>query len=525
MSDSTPLEGSTSSEVHVDCPPKRETFKTDGKLDAQAYFKAIQKCNEEKAKRNATKRAEKPDGCNNELIQDKDDDGDILVKFILENGTNHCMYYSEFKKYIQNICNLYTEWTCMDESRCKDSDSGTGYTPILQAFDLLGILKFTNHCCVIDPLYWQVPIFSKGFLTMKTILEIQQKVEAVGTKSEVEAVGTKSESEVEINIKEDRKSGETFRTGNIYGTFGIGQSHAQKEDTLFYVLTESSDASEECSIKPDKGLFNFEGMATKLSLQLEIKDAVNYLYQNPMDLTKEPWNEFFLTDNKFNEQDLCPDTETVIDIFFSYYNNEILLVEAKEMSQDGARASEMKKIELSMTLEEMRKIIKDNQKIVISLLHDKTVQIDDELLNVSSDNSINDGDYMRPPVSPIHSSNAYTPAPQSPGARVLFTGSPMSPISNTPLNQSTRSNEYDFVLSPERVGIERSPLSPLMQSLHMSDLVEPPRGTNLFGDDDAPGSDTPGPGGGRKTFNRKKKPKKNKTKKKKYTRKRSKHKK
>jgi hypothetical protein len=429
------------------------------------------------------------------------------------------MYYSEFKKYIQNICNLYTEWTCMNESRCKDSDVGTGYTPRLQAFDLLGILKFTNHCCVIEPLFWQVPIFSKGFLTMKTILEIQQKVEAAGTKSE---------SEIEIKINEDKKSGDTFRTGNIYGTFGIGQSHAQKEDTLFYVLSESPDSLVDCSIKPDKGLFNFEGMATKLSLQLEIKDAVNYLYQNPMDLTKEPWNDFFLTTKKFNEQDLCPDTETVMDVFFSYYNNEILIVEVETISPDGASA--MKEIELSMTLEEMRKIIKDNQEIVISLLPSKSVQFDDESLNVSSDNSNNDGDYMRAPVSPIHSSNAYTPAPQSPGARLLFTGSPMSPISSTPLNQSTRSNEYDFVLSPDRVGIERSPISPLMQSLHMSDLVEPPRGTRLFGDededeDDTSGPNTPGPGGGRKTFNRKKKPKKNKTKKKKYTRKRRKHKK
>ena len=468
-----------------DCPPQRQDYD-----NVKDFFKAIQKCNEENAKRNAIQVSEKPEGCNNELIQDKDehDAGDILLKFILENGTNHCMYYSEFKKYIQNICNLYTEWTCMDESLCKGSDVGRGYTPILQAFDLLGILKFTNHCCVIDPLYWQVPIFSKGFLTMKTILEIQQKIEDAGTKSEIK---------VEINIKEDRKSGETFRTGNIYGTFGIGQSHAQKEDTLFYVLTESSDASEECSIKPDKGLFNFEGMATKLSLQLEIKDAVNYLYQNPMDLTKEPWNEFFLTDNKFNEQDLCPDTETVIDIFFSYYNNEILLVEAKNISSDGARA--MKKIELSMTLEEMRKIIKDNQKIVISLLHDKTVQISDESLNISS-SSYDSGDYMRGEESspPIHSSNAYTPAPQSPGARVLFTGSPMSPNSRTPLNESTRSTEYDFVLSPERIGVSRSPISPIMQRLTMSDL-ESSHGRNLFGHD-----------GGKNTFNRKKKPRKTK---------------
>ena len=74
-----------------DCSPKRQDYD-----NVKDFFKAIQKCNEEKAKRNATKRAEKPDGCNNELIQDKDEDdvGDILLKFILDTGPNHCMYYS-----------------------------------------------------------------------------------------------------------------------------------------------------------------------------------------------------------------------------------------------------------------------------------------------------------------------------------------------------------------------------------------------------------------------------------------------
>ena len=503
MSDSTPLEGS------IDCPPQRETFKIDGKLDAQAYFKAIQKCNEEKAKRNATKRAEKPEGCNNELIQDKDDDGDILVKFILENGTNHCMYVSEFKKYIQNICNLYTEWTCMDESRCKDSDSGTGYTPIMQALDLSGILKFTNHCCVIEPLFWQVPIFSKGFLTMKTILEIQQKIEAAGTKSE---------SEIEIKIKEDKKSGDTFRTGNIYGTFGIGQSHAQKEDTLFYVLSESSDSLEDCSIKPDKDIFNFAGMETKLSLQLEIKDAVNYLYQNPMDLTKEPWNEFFLTDKKFKEEDLCPDTETVIDVFFSYYNNEILKVAAEEYNNEQSKLDlgAIKSIEISMTLEEMRKIITDNHLTLQKSIddYDKNQPLNDEAADLRA--TMN-------PDSPSPRSRSPSLDPQSPTTGPLFSGSHVSPFfSRTPLSESRRSSEYDFVLSPERVGIERSPISPIMRSLHMSEL-ETSRGRNLFSDfddePDTPGPATPGPGGGKSTFNRKKKPKKNKTKKRKRTKK------
>ena len=485
-----------------DCSPKRQDYD-----NVKDFFKAIQKCNEDKAKRNATQSAEIPEGCNNELIQDKDehDAGDILLKFILENGTNHCMYVSEFKKYIQNICNLYTEWTCIDKTRC--SDSGTGYTPMLQAFDLLGILKFTNHCCVIDPLYWQVPIFSKGFLTMKTILEIQQKIEDAGTKSEVE-----------INIKEDRKSGETFRTGNIYGTFGIGQSHAQKEDTLFYVLTESSDASEECSIKPDKGLFNFEGMATKLSLQLEIKDAVNQLYQKPMDLTREPWNEFFLTDKIFKEEHLCPDTETVIDVFFSYYNNEILIPAGTEGT--------VEKITENMTLIKIREIINKNQIILEEQNKDKinasiVVSTPEDIMNVSDN-------------SPI---NSFTPVRSSPRIGALFTGSPMSPINGSLLDTSIRS-DYDFALGNESTYIDRSPISPLMRSLHMSDFANTPTSAEIVAsrhntrDHDYFGSlqgdnvattlnfdphTTPGQDGGKNTFNRKKKPRK--TKKRKRTKK------
>jgi len=354
-----------------------------------------------------------------------------------------------------------------------------------------------------------VPIFSKGFLTMKTILEIQQKIKAAGTKSE---------REVEINIKEDRKSGETFRTGNIYGTFGIGQSHAQKEDTLFYVLSESPDASEECSIKPDKGLFNFKGMATKLSLQLEIKDAVNQLYQKPMDLTKEPLNEFFLTDKKFKEEDLCPDTETVIDVFFSYYNNEILIPAGTEGT--------VEKITENMTLIKMREIINKNQIILEEQNKDKinasiVVSTPEDIMNVSDN-------------SPI---NSFTPVRSSPRIGALFTGSPMSPINGSLLDTSIRS-DYDFALGNESTYIDRSPISPLMRSLHMSDFANTPTSAEIVAsrhntrDHDYFGSlrgdnvattlnfdphTTPRQDGGKNTFNRKKKPRK--TKKRKRTKK------
>jgi hypothetical protein len=471
-------------------------------------------------------------------MQEKKDDSDKLIKF-KKGDAIYCMYISEFKKYIQNICNFYTQWSCANEKICnKDGDtSGRGYVPLLQAYDILGILKFTNRCCVINHLYWQVPIFSKGLLSMKTILKIQ------------ELVNNSTNDEIEININVVNKKKDEFRLGNIYGTFGIGQSHAQADPTIFYVLESESEIEaaylDNCVIKPDNDFFAFDKMVDKLSLQLEIKDLINSLYNRPLDLySNEGLKKFFLSDDEkdgFQEPDLCPDTETVVQIFFVYYNNEILF-NSYEKDQD----TPMEKITEQMTLKEMRRIINKNQELIQKQEEENDNNMDNSFSEDDSINNDNVRDLMAEWSLEQDNTNAYTPAPSSPGARALFSGSPVSPITGRLLDESVR-DDYNSILGNESLDVSRDPI---MDSLHLSDLQGPDNndsqnerlrrqrspsseeesGINLFGNDDD-NNDSHNESiqlpqqqslrvGGRKTFNHKKKPKKNKTKKKKNTRKR-----
>ena len=512
--------------------PKREDYN-----NTKEWFAAISEYNKKQASKiNIGKQdSSNPEFCTNQnTMQEKMDDSDKLIKF-KKGDAIYCMYVSEFKKYIQNICNFYTQWSCSNDKICnKDGDtSGRGYVPLLQAYDILGILKFTNRCCVINHLYWQVPIFSKGLLSMKTILKIQ------------ELVNNSTNDEIEINISVVNKKKDEFRLGNIYGTFGIGQSHAQADPTIFYVLESESEIEsaylDDCIIKPDNDFFAFDEMVDKLSLQLEIKDLINNLYNRPLDLySNESLKKFFLSDDEkegFQEPDLCPDTETVVQIFFVYYNNEIL-VHSYEKDQD----TPMEKITEQMTLKEMRRIINKNQEIIQKHEEEHDNNMNNSFSEGDSINNDNIRDLMTEWSSEQYDNNTYTPIPSSPGARELFNSPPVSPITGNLLDESIR-DDYNSILGHESLDISRDPI---MDSLHLSDLqdnndsqserlrrqrspsFEEESGINLFGDDDDDDSrneSTQLPQqqsvsvGGKKTFNRKKKPKKNKTKKKKNTRK------
>jgi hypothetical protein len=534
--------------VDSGCPPKRKDYP-----DVQSYFKAIHKCNQEKVKNMNISENTNPDFCPNRNTMKEKDGDDKLIKFINTQGNTqgniHCMYVSEFKMHIQNICNIYTQWTCVNKNLCDQIDentqepdtSGRGYAPKVQAYDLLGILKFTNHCCIINDIYWSVPLFSKGLLSMKTIIKIQETVKQNKNKNENE-----SESEYEIKVKPITKSKDDFRLGNIYGTFGIGQTHAQADPTTFYVIDDSElDAATmtDCNLQPDNDFFAFENMEKKLSLQLEIKDLINNLYNRPLDLyNDEELKKFFLTDEKFKEEDICPDTETVVQLFFMYYNNEILIPGLDDKESEA-------KITENMTLKEMRKTVNENQEMIEEQNQEKN--------NASSDDIASSEDLMNMsiPDSPMNMNmNMNTPEHFTQGTQALFSGSPMSPINGRELDTSTRS-DYDIALGNESTYINRTPISPMMQRLSMSDLVgNTPesatydnRSVNNSDNDqigrmlqdqgpignlgmlfDGVADETNDPTtpiirrGGRKTFNRKKKPKKNKTKKKKRTRKRNK---
>lgn len=529
-----------------DCPPDRKNYP-----DVPSYFKAIHKCNQEKVKNMNISENKNPDFCDNRnTMKEKDDNdkNDKLIKFIIAKDNTHCMYVSEFKMHIQNICNIYTEWICVNENLCNKEDengnpdtSGRGYAPKMQAYDLLGILKFTNHCCIINDIYWSVPLFSKGLLSMKTILKIQEKVKQEAVKQDT--------NEYEIEIKPITKNKDDFRLGNIYGTFGIGQTHAQADPTTFYVIDDEDESElvpstmKDCNLQPDNEFFAFENMEKKLSLQLEIKDLINNLYNRPLDLySNEELKKFFLTDEKFKEEDICPDTETVVQLFFMYYNNEILIPGLDDKEN---------KITENMTLKDMRKIVNENQELIEEQNREKNNASIDDI--ASSEDLMN----MSIPDSPMNMNmNMNTPEHFTQGTRALFSGSPMSPINGRELDTSTRS-DYDIALGNESTYINRTPISPMMQRLSMSDLVGNTPESATYDNRSVNNSDNDqfnrmiqdqdqGPmtgnldellanedttnapttpitrRGGRKTFNRKKKPKKNRTKKKKRTRKRSK---
>jgi len=507
-----------------DCPPVRKNYP-----DVPSYFKAIHKCNQEKVKNMNISENKNPDFCPNRNTMKEKENNDKLIKFMNTKGNIHCMYVSEFKMHIQNICNIYTQWTCVNENLCDQIDentqepdtSGRGYAPKVQAYDLLGIIKFTNHCCIINDIYWSIPLFSKGLLSMKTILKIQEAVK---------------QDEYEINIKPITKNKDNFRLGNIYGTFGIGQTHAQADPTTFYVIDDEDESElvpstmKDCNLQPDNEFFAFENMEKKLSLQLEIKDLINNLYNRPLDLySDEELKKFFLTDEKFKEEDICPDTETVVQLFFMYYNNEILI---KGLDDKANKITE------NMQLTNMRKIINDNE----TMLQTQNQEKNDASMDSISPEMLRNIHYDSPESmsTPIRSMS------NSPnGARALFSGSPMSAITGRELDTSTRS-DYDIALGNQSTYVDRTPISPLMERLRLSDLqVNTPESgrnethnTQISDEDDfsrlvsnnAPHdltaafdeAATPPRSGGRKTFNRKKKPKKNKTKKKKKTRKRNK---
>lgn len=503
-----------------DCPPNRDNYKDEnGKFDARKYFNALHECNKKKIKTINIEENTNPEYCDNRGTMKEKDGDDTLLKF-KKGESIHCMYFSEFKIHIQNICNIYTQWTCINKNLCdkidentgKPDTSGKGYAPILQAYDLLGILKFTNHCCIINHLYWQVPLFSKGLLSMKTILKIQN------------LVNKSTNDEIEIVINNVNKTKDEFRLGNIYGTFGIGQTHAQADPTIFYILEDESELEPtnltDCDIKPDNNIFNFDKMDEKLTLQLEIKDLINRLYNHPLDLYSDEGLKKFFLNNKdgFQEQQLCPDTETVVQLFFMYYNNDILVPAADN-------AETIPKITENMTLIEMRNIINENQVII----EDQNKAKNEASFAYSDD--VNDGI--------LNNSITSTPNQSRSVDRALFSGSPMSPINGSVLDTSIRS-EYDIALGNESTYMDRTPVSPMMRRLNMSDLATTPESaviaenpnseedhfgrlaftpTNLSGEFEELERNNSRPGGGRKTFNRKKKPNKNKTKKKRRTKK------
>ena len=498
------------SSQEIDCPPKRENYRNaNGSFDGKKFMEDIQKCNKKKADQQGSVDSGEVKGCNNILNKGQDSKTDKLIRFNKTSSSSdkitYCMYYSEFKKTIQEICNIYTQWNCISEPcNIDEKKEGHGYAPILHAYDLLSILKFTNHNCIIKDAFWKINIYASCYLTMETIIQIQQLVDS------------NDENEVNIEIQDDIKDGDNFRIGNLYGTKGIGQTHGQWNKTfLFCKLTEPPNIT---NVVPKDDLFQFSKMEKSLALQLEIKELINKLYAEPMDLRNESLNNFFLTTERFNDTDICPDTFTVIMYFFMYYNNEILLPDLGFEKNDSERS-----ITQVDTLQTMRdKINKNHEELNKSFSYENI----HNLMNTSrSPSRSNPSTPSRTPVAGLNFS-------QSPG-------SPRSPFTPNNLDMSIRSNIYDFGLSPEHTNLNRTPLSPIMPRLTIDDLnVSPVSGSDfgtglgsdsnpaiqnlgsLFGPDSDSNPTTPlrTPSGGK----RKKTIRKNKKKKTKRTRKRSK---
>merc|ERR1711991_1125970 len=151
----------------------------------------------------------------------------------------------------------------------------------------------------------------------------------------------------------------------------------------------------------------------------------------------------------------------------------------------------------------MRRIINKNQE----LIQKQEEEHDNNMNNSFSDDDSINNDNVRDLMAEWSSeqdnnttNNAYTPAPSSPGARALFSGSPVSPITGRVLDESVR-DDYNSILGHESLDVSRDPI---MDSLHLSDLQGPDNndsqserlrrqrspsfeeesGINLFGNDD-----------------------------------------
>jgi len=193
--------------------------------------------------------------CNNAVEEEKNGDMDVLLKFKLQhNETKECMYLSTFIKHIvNNPCNLFVKWVQKEENTPLHSE-GYGMKPATSIFEVIYALRYENVLDKLKHVYWKIPIFGKVYIGITTLLRIQQHLE-----QEKEPIFEL------IKVPTD----ENFRLGNLYGMFGIGQTHAQNNNYDVYDIDSELELTK--SLSPP--FFKSEKLEYGLEIQVYVLDA------------------------------------------------------------------------------------------------------------------------------------------------------------------------------------------------------------------------------------------------------------
>lgn len=268
-------------------------------FDGKAFIKALQEYNTNKLKNMdiVENNTEENNGCNT-VFGEQIHNLDILLKFkISGNNTIECITLNTFLTvYINNICNIYIRWLKKDDNNERDDDKlieGYGYAPKYNINEIQEMIK-NNDKSILEQLYWQLPLFGTLYLNLDALLKIQDII-----------IKSKKVANIELtNINNN-----DLRIGNLYGSFGVGQIHGQKNVIQLYSPIYKDDLDFN-NLQPY--FFKTDILYEKLNLQTSIIDDARNL--NIENLT----NEFL-----FDEKDICPFVETEIYDSFSIYNDQL----------------------------------------------------------------------------------------------------------------------------------------------------------------------------------------------------------
>ena len=371
---STPLTVNDLTGNDTENTPLQRPILTDFK-DARAFMKAMQEYNTAKNKQFTTgvenEKKVLPENCEF-LPGSKKNDLDILLKFQRDGYEPvECIYLNTFlSKFVNNSCNIFIKWVFKDAGKPKDENKeGMGFKPILTVDDIISTLDnaVDNEYIaggMIDNLYWKLPFFGGFYLTIDSLLNIQQRV----------LVDTGSSS---ILFKlHNTQLPDGFRLGNLYGSFGIGEIHAQDASRMIYNIPASSSSATRMAI--NQSFFKMSSLVDQIYLHLRVMTS-----SNEMDFDIVDGNlPDALNESAYIESDLCPSTTTVLGQALTFYNNTLLnfiderVIPVIYTADDdtvimhaNAMHSELKEVNTDTPLKESRNIIKRNQEIRNELLN------------------------------------------------------------------------------------------------------------------------------------------------------------
>ena len=292
--------------------PNRDDYRKDGKFDAIAFIKAKQNYDKFIAE-NKTKNVVNQvisDGC--DLIYgDKKDDTDLLLKFKKPGFVQaECIYANTFiDQFVNNSCNMFIKWIQINPNNPPNAE-GEGFKPAQDEETFIEKIKINineqsnkrniddeiKHIDVshFKDIYWKFPFFGGCYLNLNSLLKIQEIYnQNSGTEHLLELI------EVEHNI----------RIGNLRGSRGIGELHAQDNKYPIYNINDNTivDAN------PTDPFFQLN----VIWLQLYVNRYVFYDSQtNNFDTDTDIMNDFLVS-----ETDLCPSTITVFENALNDYND------------------------------------------------------------------------------------------------------------------------------------------------------------------------------------------------------------